>query len=57
MLAVALDVVAALEMDLRVVAEVLGCSSSQLVQFVKLEPSALGWMNVQRAHKGRHPLK
>ena len=56
MLAEALDVIAASEDDVGRAAEVLGCTASQLVKFLKKEPRALAQFNQGRRERGLHPL-
>ncbi|MEW4569689.1 peptide chain release factor-like protein [Tautonia sp. JC769] len=57
LLAEALDAVAARGADVKAAAEALGCSGSQLVRFLKLEPRALQQVNGRRAEAGLRPLK
>jgi hypothetical protein len=57
LLAEALDVLATAEMDVSQAAEQLGCTSSQLIRFLKHEPRALQAVNEQRAGQGLHALK
>lgn len=57
LLAEALDTLDASEDDPKRAAERLGCSASQLVKFLKLEPRALRWLNDRRAARGLHPLQ
>lgn len=48
MLAEALDVIQACELDVKAAAEILGCSSSQMIKLLKKEPEAFQWLNRQR---------
>jgi len=57
LLAEALDVVAALDDDIKEAAARLGCSTTQLVKLLTLEPSALGQVNTRRVNRGLHPLR
>jgi hypothetical protein len=56
LLAEALDVVAARGMDVKSAAEALGCSASQLIKFLQLEPRALAQVNEHRRRIGLRPL-
>jgi hypothetical protein len=56
-LAEALDVLFACEMEVKEAAERLGCTSSQLIKLLKLEPKALQLVNQQRRDSGKHSLK
>lgn len=56
LLAEALDAVEASDADTKRAAGTLGCSSSQLVKFLKLEPRALKRVNDRRAELGLRPL-
>ncbi|MDX2036710.1 MAG: hypothetical protein SFX72_08665 [Isosphaeraceae bacterium] len=56
LIAEALDQLDALEMDPKRVAQVLGCSTTQLVRLLALEPRALAILNSDRARRGLHPL-
>jgi hypothetical protein len=56
-LAEALDVLEACEMDVRSASERLGCSPSQLIRLLKLEPAALALVNRRRGQAGLHPLR
>ena len=56
LLAEALDVLEARELDPKSAADVLGCSSSQLVKLLKLEPRALGKVNQGRVARGLRVL-
>jgi hypothetical protein len=57
LLAEALDVLAARDMDVRAAAEALGCSASQLTRLLKDEPRALRLVNDRRAQLGLRPLR
>ena len=57
LLAEALDVIFAREGDVRAAAAALGCTASQLLKFLKLEPRAVAQMNARRAEAGLRPLK
>ncbi|WP_435020193.1 peptide chain release factor family protein [Tundrisphaera sp. TA3] len=52
MLAEALDVIHDRDLDLKAAADVLACSSSQLIKLLKLEPKALALVNRLRAERG-----
>ncbi|MCY2964811.1 MAG: peptide chain release factor-like protein [Planctomycetota bacterium] len=56
LLAEALDTTWGAGFDLRVAAETLGCTSSQLVKFLQLEPRALAGVNAERATRGLRKL-
>ena len=56
LLAEALDVLESRELDPKAAADVLGCSSSQLVKLLKLEPKALAKVNRRRLGRGLRPL-
>ncbi|HVV98804.1 MAG TPA: peptide chain release factor-like protein [Planctomycetaceae bacterium] len=56
LLAEALDALAYAGWEPREASERLGCTSSQLVRFVKLEPAAFTELNRQRSELGLHPL-
>lgn len=56
-LAEALDVVAAHRGDVHNAAIILGCTASQLVKLLKIEPAALQSVNQRRAKRGLHALK
>jgi hypothetical protein len=56
LLAEALDVLEDRGLDPRAAAEVLGCSSSQLVKLLKLEPKALAKVNRGRLARGLRAL-
>lgn len=56
LLAESLDVLQASNLDLKAAAEVLGCSPSQLVKFLKLEPRALQLVNDWREERGLRRL-
>ena len=57
LLAESLDVAAERDFDLRSAAEFLGCSTSQLIKFFKVEPRALELVNRERSDRGIHPLR
>ena len=57
LLAQALDVVAACDWDPKPAADRLGCTASQLVKFIKLEPAAFNQVNTMRAERDMHPLR
>ena len=57
LLAEALDVLAACDMDIRRSASWLQCTPSQLTKFLKLEPRALPQINVHRRQLGLRPLR
>ncbi|MEX1224234.1 MAG: peptide chain release factor-like protein [Pirellulales bacterium] len=57
LLAEALDHVAAAAGDVKTAAERLGCSASQLVKLLKVEPRAFAAVNAARLQNGRRPLK
>lgn len=52
MLAEALDAIAHAEFDVKLAAKSLGCSTTQLVRLLALEPRALGQVNRGRAEVG-----
>jgi hypothetical protein len=56
LLAEALDAVAHAKWEPRAAAESLGCTASQLVRFIHLEPAAFTELNRRRAELGLHPL-
>ena len=56
-LAEVLDVLEACGYDQRRVSGWIGCTSSQLVRFLKREPDALQQVNLKRAEKGEAPLR
>ncbi|MBI1336709.1 MAG: peptide chain release factor-like protein [Phycisphaera sp.] len=56
MIAEALDVIEQCRMDHARAADVLGCSATQLVKLLKLEPEALAQLNDSRVKKGKRPL-
>ena len=56
LLAEALDALARANWEPRAAAEVLGCTASQLVRFIRLEPAAFTELNRRRAELGLHPL-
>ncbi len=55
-LAEALDVLEGRGSDVKAAADVLGCSASQLVKLLKVEPRALAGVNRARAGRGLRPL-
>lgn len=57
LLAEGLDTVFHSEFDLKSAAEQLGCTSSQLVSFLKKEPRAWEMVNRHRVEQGLHRLK
>ncbi|HTI52416.1 MAG TPA: peptide chain release factor-like protein [Planctomycetaceae bacterium] len=57
LLAEALDVVTALQMDIPAAAARLGSTSSQLVKFLQQEPRAIGLVNAVRERQRKHKLK
>ncbi len=57
LLAEALDRIHVLEYDVKAAAEVLGCSTSQLVKFLKDEPKAIRLVNDQRKERGLRPYQ
>lgn len=57
LLAEALDVLAACELDTQASGRALGCSASQLVKFLKQEPEALMQVNAQRRQRNLRPLR
>ncbi|HUS39600.1 MAG: peptide chain release factor-like protein [Pirellulales bacterium] len=57
MLAIALDAIADQRYDMSEAATVLGCTPSQLLKLVKLEPKAFQQLNQARADHGFHPMK
>jgi hypothetical protein len=57
LLAEALDVLAALDADLKRAAGVLGCTPSQLVRLLKLDPRALALVNRWRRERQMHSLR
>jgi len=57
MLAEALDIVTAHEMDVRLACEALNCTASQLVKLLKLEPRALTRVNYERRERGLSLLR
>ena len=56
LLAEALDVLASREYDPKSAGDVLGCSSSQLVKLLKLEPKSLVKVNQERITRGLRTL-
>lgn len=57
LLAEALDTILWHGFDVKSSAEFLGCSTSQLVKFLKLEPAALKLVNQHREKLGQHRLR
>lgn len=57
LLAEALDFLAARQDDVRLAAKALGCSASQLVRLLKLEPRALEQVNRTRQERGLARLR
>jgi hypothetical protein len=57
LLAEALDVLAHADSDVKLAADRLGCSASQLVKFLKLEPRALKQVNDRRVGLGLRPMR
>jgi hypothetical protein len=57
MLAEALDMIAACDLDPAKAASRLGCTTSQLIKLVKDHRPAMESWNAQRAERGLHPLK
>ena len=57
LLAEALDVVHAHDGDVKAAAAQLGCTPTQLVKLLKIEPEGLALLNAQRADRGLPPLK
>lgn len=57
LLAEALDVVAFCEFDPKRASQLLECSTSQLVKFLKKEPAALLQVNQERRQRGLHALQ
>ncbi len=57
LLAEALDVVVGIDYNVSVAADQLGCSTSQLIKFLKIEPRALAIVNQGRKDRGEHALK
>jgi hypothetical protein len=55
-LAEALDVLHCLELDVKLAAAALGCTSSQLTKLLEAEPRALVYVNQERKKSGLHPL-
>ena len=56
-LAEALDVLMHFSMDVKTASKLLGCSSSQLVRLLKLEPEAIHHLNQERKGLGLSPLR
>lgn len=57
LLAEALDALAQFTWDVKAASEWLGCSASQLVKFLKIEPRALVRLNHERTERGEGRLK
>jgi len=57
LLAEVLDLLAAHKADVKIVAERLACTPSQLVKLLKKEPRALALVNTWRRACGLHPLQ
>jgi len=57
LLAEALDVLTACEMDTRTAAEAMSITASQLTKFLKIEPNALAQVNEHRRKLGLHVLR
>ncbi|EAQ79106.1 peptide chain release factor family protein, partial [Blastopirellula marina] len=56
LLAEGLDYLAAADWDAKLAAQALSCSTTQLVRFLKDEPTAFQQFNQQRAERGLRPL-
>ena len=56
LLAEAMDVLAGHEMDVRLAAQTLQITPSQLIKFLKLEPRAIAKLNDWRRQANLHPL-
>jgi len=57
LLAEALDRVAVYEFDLKIAAEHLGISTTQLARFLQQSPVAWQWVNTERAARNLRPLR
>lgn len=57
LLAEALDVLESKNVDVPAAAEALGCTTTQFVKLLKLEPAALASVNARRAKAGLHALR
>jgi hypothetical protein len=57
LLAIALDCLAAHDWDAGCAAEALGCSTTQLVRFLGVEPAALARLNEERRARGLRALR
>jgi hypothetical protein len=57
LLAEALDAVHAADYEPKLAAARLGCSTSQLIKFLKIEPRALARVNQLRKDRALHPLR
>ncbi len=55
-LAEALDVLVDRDLDVKAASEVLGCTPSQLIKLLKIEPRAYARVNRDRAGRGLRPL-
>ncbi len=56
LLAEALDILEARDLDMKDAATFLGCTPSQLIKLLKIEPRAFAGVNRGRAGRGLHPL-
>ena len=56
-LAEALDVLGAQDMDVAAAARILGVTASQLVRLLRIEPAALGQVNARRRELDLRPLR
>lgn len=57
LLAESLDVLKHFQFDPKEASQFLGCTSSQLIKFLKKEPRAFAWLNSKRQAAGMHALK
>lgn len=57
LLADALDTITHFQFDVKAASQFLGCSSSQLIKFLKKETRAFSWINQKRLETGLHQLK
>jgi len=57
LLAEALDMLTACEMDVRSAAQSLGCTTSQLTKLLQQSPQAIAQVNEHRRQKGLRPLR
>ncbi len=55
LLAEALDILQTTKFDAKAAAQILGCSTTQLVKFLKIEPRALKLLNDARLQEGLRP--